>query len=301
MDFESKNRRVILNFNMNKDLRTILLATGLLYLAFMIGTSFTVEGERYFTLVDDAMISMRYPRHLAGGNGLVWNVGEKPVQGFTNLGWTLLMGALHLLPLPASMISLTIMFTSAAILLSNIYIVFKIADTLSPDSKHAPILAALVTAFYFPLVFWSLRGMEVGLLVMLINLALLLSLNNGNPLLISLVLALVIIVRIDAVISALLISIYIVIKHRSGASTLPLLAIIFTSLGLFLFQLTYFGDLLPTTYYQKVAGYTLWEVPDTASWSSTSLPHATPLRFSSSPSQVCSFTDSANAVPGYYW
>ena len=38
---------------------------------------------------DDAFISFRYARHLAAGRGLVWNVGEPPIQGFTNPLWTL--------------------------------------------------------------------------------------------------------------------------------------------------------------------------------------------------------------------
>jgi len=38
---------------------------------------------------DDAFISFRYARHLAAGHGLVWNVGEQPIQGFTNPLWTL--------------------------------------------------------------------------------------------------------------------------------------------------------------------------------------------------------------------
>jgi arabinofuranosyltransferase len=38
---------------------------------------------------DDAFISFRYADHLAHGQGLVWNVGER-VEGFSNLLWTLL-------------------------------------------------------------------------------------------------------------------------------------------------------------------------------------------------------------------
>ncbi|MDH3227755.1 MAG: hypothetical protein OEM67_11810, partial [Thermoleophilia bacterium] len=30
---------------------------------------------------DDAYITLRYSRHLAQGMGLVWNVGETPVEG----------------------------------------------------------------------------------------------------------------------------------------------------------------------------------------------------------------------------
>jgi arabinofuranosyltransferase len=45
---------------------------------------------------DDAFISFRYAQHLARGQGLTWNVGEPPIQGFTNLLWTLAIAvAMH--------------------------------------------------------------------------------------------------------------------------------------------------------------------------------------------------------------
>ena len=52
-------------------------------------TSFEIGSERYFSLFDDAMISMRYAHNLAHGFGLVWNPGEAPVEGYTNLLWTI--------------------------------------------------------------------------------------------------------------------------------------------------------------------------------------------------------------------
>ena len=42
---------------------------------------------------DDAFISFRYAQHLARGQGLTWNVGEPPLEGFTNLLWTLALAA----------------------------------------------------------------------------------------------------------------------------------------------------------------------------------------------------------------
>ncbi len=44
---------------------------------------------RHRFIQDDAFISFRYAYHLATGHGLVWNVGEPAVQGFTNPLWTL--------------------------------------------------------------------------------------------------------------------------------------------------------------------------------------------------------------------
>ncbi len=240
-----------------KSLSFILIISAVFYLAFIVGTSFVVGGERFFTLVDDAMISMRYAKHLAQGYGLVWNVGEAPVEGFTNLGWTLYLAALHLLPLPASKISLTVMLTSATILLANIYVVWQIAARLLPESKHAPTLAALITAFYFPLVFWSLRGMEVGLLVLLIDLSILLAFTQKKTFLVGIPLALAILVRLDSAIAAVLVAAYLFVKDKRSAVVSA--AIAAAALGVIWFQQAYFGSALPLTYYQKVAGFSALE------------------------------------------
>lgn len=46
------------------------------------------------TVVDDAWISARYAVHLALGNGLVYNAGEAPIEGYTNLAFVVLLAAL---------------------------------------------------------------------------------------------------------------------------------------------------------------------------------------------------------------
>ncbi|HET7011845.1 MAG TPA: hypothetical protein VFI11_13795, partial [Anaerolineales bacterium] len=49
--------------------------------AFIFRSSFIAsDGLRYFSLSDDAMISMRYAWNLSHGSGLVWNPGER-VEG----------------------------------------------------------------------------------------------------------------------------------------------------------------------------------------------------------------------------
>ena len=44
---------------------------------------------------DDAFISFRYAANLARGDGLVFNPGMPPVEGYTNFLWTVLFCALH--------------------------------------------------------------------------------------------------------------------------------------------------------------------------------------------------------------
>jgi len=49
--------------------------------------------------VDDAFISFVYGEHLASGFGLVWNVGQAPVEGYTNFLWVLILAFLFLFKL----------------------------------------------------------------------------------------------------------------------------------------------------------------------------------------------------------
>ncbi len=47
------------------------------------------------TPVDDAYITFRYVRHLAAGQGLVFNPGEAPLEGYSSLLWVLLLAPLE--------------------------------------------------------------------------------------------------------------------------------------------------------------------------------------------------------------
>jgi hypothetical protein len=238
-----------------------------LYSIFILRTGFVIKGQTYFTLIDDAMVSMRYAQHLAQGYSLVWNIGEQPVEGFTNPAWMLFMAFLHLSPLPASKISLAVLLAEALILLANIVVVYRICETLQPKSKYAPLLAAALSAFYFPLTFWALRGMETGPLTLLVNLAALLafklSLDSAQyrVTLLSLVLALALMTRMDALLQISIILMYLISRNKPNWRVvgLPLLAVLLTLIVILWFQRAYFGDFLPNTYYQKLAGTSAWE------------------------------------------
>ena len=71
-----------MNFRLSRNILFSLLVASFLYYAYR----YIIDGQRYYALFDDAMISMRYAWNLAHGNGLVWNPGER-VEGFTNPLW----------------------------------------------------------------------------------------------------------------------------------------------------------------------------------------------------------------------
>jgi peptidoglycan/LPS O-acetylase OafA/YrhL len=160
--------------------RTWITAVALaFYAVFILRTSFNLAGTRYFVLFEDAMISMRYARHLAAGHGLVWNIGEPPIEGFTNLLWVLWMSVAHTLGLAESKISLFIMLTGVAILLGTGLVASKVARKVS-NAPWVPVAVLAATLFDYPLVFWTLRGMEVGALTVTVYTLLWLALENED-------------------------------------------------------------------------------------------------------------------------
>jgi len=122
-------------------------------------------GSRRFTLFDDAMISMDYGRTLAKTGELVWFPGAPRVQGFTNPLWTLWMAFIHLIGFDGSPAALIISLTGIVLILATSWIIFDLVLTYSAgNSQLIAVLAAGSLPFLYPLTYWTLRGMEVGVL-----------------------------------------------------------------------------------------------------------------------------------------
>lgn len=242
----------------------LVLLAAAYFAAFIYRTSFVVDGERYFSLFDDAMISMRYASNLANGHGLVWNPGQRPVEGFTDPIWTFYMTLPHLLPIAPSKRSLFIQVTAALLLLVNLYFVKRIAEDLSDHSVPVSLAAVGLTAFFYPINNWSLQGMEVGLLTLLISIATWMTIRSIRTdqfdIRVYLVLGLATLVRPDMVVPLVVTWAFLTVA-APGRAVQHLLAGLFilaaSSLGATVFRLRYFGDVLPNTYYLKMTGYPL--------------------------------------------
>jgi hypothetical protein len=243
-------------------LAAIILAYCIYAGLFIYHTSFTVQGKRCFCLFDDAMISMRYARNLADGYGLVWNPGGERVEGFSNPLWMLYMSLVHLLPIPAYLMSLAIQVSGALLLLAAALYAGRTASALSDGSTLAGLSAVALIAFHSPLVNWSLQGMEVSLLAALVTAAAygtVASLAHrrfaATP---YVLLAMAVLTRLDACVILLATVVWCAIVDRprrlrhvvAGVCVLGLAAGSQT-----IFRLIYYGDWLPNTYYLKMTGY----------------------------------------------
>ena len=231
--------------------------------SFIYRTSFVIEGRRYFCLFDDAMISMRYAANWAAGEGLVWNAGER-VEGYTNFLWTMVMGAAHLLPLRPEQVCLLIQILGVGVLVGCMAATVMLARAcrLTPG---AACCAVALAAAQWNLNFFTLMGMETGLLTLVVTLALrdcVLGLRRGEGRIApALWFGLGLLIRPDATIAfgfAMLVLLIWGVRNRWR--TVLGLAIAGAVLGAHvLWRHHYYGEWLPNTYYLKATGWPLAE------------------------------------------
>lgn len=237
---------------------------------FVVRCVHVVNGRLRVSLFDDAMISMRYAHHLASGHGLVWNVGDAPIEGFSNPLWTLWMAVLHLLPVSLDLVPLLVMASSAVLLVANLFVVRAVARRVAPRSRIACVAAVVLVASYYPLLYWSLRGMEVGLVAFLVDVAVLLALRvtaaGDRPAArderwLVVVLVALVLTRTDAAVPAVVVAAWLTLAAPPARRRRDALvfggAIVATGAALTVFRLAYFGDPLPNTYYLKLTGVPL--------------------------------------------
>lgn len=240
---------------------TLLVAAYLVYAGvYIYRTSFVVAGERYFVLFDDAMISMRFAKNLAAGDGLVWNPGER-VEGFTNPLWVIFMAFLHLLPVSITKISLLVQISGALFLAANLFFVWKLTGSFI-QGWLAPFLAATLTAFYTPLNNWGLQGMEVSVLALALSAAAWLALSKARAGVFSpwlyVLLGITTLVRTDMAVPFLVFLGVLFLMdpaHRWRHLAWGLGLFIVFIAGQTVLRIWYYGDPLPNTYYLKMVGY----------------------------------------------
>ena len=217
-------------------------------------------------VADDSFISLRYAKHLAGGQGLVYNPGER-VEGYTNFLWVVLLAGVNWI-WPAVDLPLTARLLGTAASLLIVLIVLR----FSTDGARAPaagLLAGACLMAHSGFVAWAGAGLETGQFSLLVLSAAMIqarTLGSGrfDPL-VPLLLALAALTRpegaifFSACLAALVVSEFRWPITRPGLFTVIRIAARFAGLfalvyvPYFVWRYGYYGDLLPNTAYAKVA------------------------------------------------
>ena len=233
------------------------------WLPFLVGlVLLVVHNLRFWPwTLDDAFITFRYAENLVAGHGPVYNPGER-VEGYTNFLWMLLLAGLHGLGadtvLAARLLGGLLALAGTALLC--------VGDRIAPVLPRRVALAAALLATSSPLVTrWSMSGMEVSLLLLLLLSAALVHLRDraaptsGQAVLLGGLCALASMTRPDAGLLFAALSadrLWQVWRHGARAR-LPhalLFGLTFGLLygGYFAWRWSYYGWFLPNTFYVKV-------------------------------------------------
>ncbi len=211
---------------------------------------------------DDAWFSFRYSWNLAQGDGLTWNAGLQPVEGYSNLLWTLWaalgigLGVQVLLWCKVSGMVMT-----GCTVLSSAGCVRAVGG-----SRVLAVAAALLTACSSLVVLWGVSGMETPLLCLLLTAGTWRALvedkkirDGGRERAWSLLLfGLAAITRVEGPLYLLIPLAIRLLRLRveplSRRDALHLLLLSAPAAGQFAFRLAYYGEWLSNTYVVKAGG-----------------------------------------------
>ena len=258
-----------------KSIGTILLAGAYIVWGalFIFRSSYiAIDGRRYFGLFDDSMISMRYAWNFAHGLGLVWNAGQR-VEGYSNLLMTLVMSLASVF-LEKKFAVLAVQIFGLFTVLITAYITKKVADEINEGKPHRELigfLAATCVLLYYPLSYWTLMGMETGLLTLLLMACTLFAIRwlktnkTSNLVLAAIMSGLAFLTRNDSILLSALVFAYIGLEAHINERDKQTFQKIFYAACLVaifviaqtVFRYLYYGELLPNTYVLKLSGIPL--------------------------------------------
>jgi arabinofuranosyltransferase len=144
----------------------------LLVLAFIsIAVALLIRNIKLFMpfIADDALISLRYAHRLIAGEGLNWTDG-KPVEGYSNLLWILLVSSLGACGLDLIIAARFLgVFCISVLCFSLVYTALFSKRTMKMTSLT---VALLMVCFSSPVVVWAIGGLEQPLIAALLGLSL---------------------------------------------------------------------------------------------------------------------------------
>jgi hypothetical protein len=129
--------------------------------------------------LDDAYISFRYARHLAGGLGLTFNAGEQ-VEGYTNFAWVLLLAAGERMGIPSALLAPPLgLICLIGLIVTTVRLTRSLAGPLSgplasakAQGLRAGVIAGSIVAVFSGTAFYGTTGLETILFAWLCALAL---------------------------------------------------------------------------------------------------------------------------------
>ena len=108
-------------------------------------------------VAEDAFITFRFAENLAGGHGFTWNIGEAPVEGFTNFLWVVVCAAAIRAGLDVVLFA-QVAGTAAGV--GIVFLAYLFAVRGLDCRRDAALAACFMLVLCGPLATWAASGME---------------------------------------------------------------------------------------------------------------------------------------------
>lgn len=220
------------------------------------GSSYPGKGSTAEWGLDDAYISYRYAENLVRGEGLVFNHGER-VEGYSNFLYVLAVAPAFLITDRDGVYFFSVLLN----VICALGALWLFSDHLRRSlGARAALAGSLLFALCLPLWVAVASGMETCL-VLLISTAIWVCVEHvaytptpGNTLALAVLTVLSLLARVDGFLIPGIAILYLLLKHRIRPAMVCVLVLLATQALFEFWRLYYYGALLPTSYYVKVAG-----------------------------------------------
>jgi hypothetical protein len=232
---------------------------------FMIVVMFILHSLHLAVIAEDSFIGFRYAKNIAEGNGLLWNIGESPVEGYTNFLWIIFCSVAIL-----AGTNLLVFVQVAGIALSIIILIyiFNICSRLLELDSYSSLIACAFLALAGPFATWATSGMETNLFTLLVvascyhEISYWKSRHKGSLIFSFSFCFLAALTRPEGLgIFILLLSLHsyrALVEKQSkeiiNYAVLALLIFVIPFSIYFIWRISYYGYLFPLTYYAKTGG-----------------------------------------------
>lgn len=224
----------------------------------------------YPYLSDDSLISLRYTDRFLQGKGLTWNDNERPVEGYSNLSWIILISIFGKLGFN---LILSLRLAGLICSISVLYIIYLYYKDKDFNALFVGLSFLICTSAFAT---WTIAGLEqplytLSICLMIYSVFKIIDLYNFRKYnwLLSISLAVLVISRPDGVLFSVITSFFffffLLYQKRPYKFIIAFLIKILSLPIIFyvsqlLFRLNYYGEWLPNTAFvkAKVTLYTIW-------------------------------------------
>jgi len=143
------------------------LSRGAAYTALAgVGALFVLHAVYLAVVAEDAFITFHYSTHLAGGHGLVWNLGSVPVEGYTNFLWVVVCAAAIALGIEVTRFAQVVGVVAG---LATIVYTWRFAERILRVPRPLSVVPCVLLAASGPFATWASSGMETALFTLLVT------------------------------------------------------------------------------------------------------------------------------------